>query len=70
MTIEIELRKVLRRRGLSSRDLANRIGITEANLSRLATGKIKEIKLSTLSAICEELDCSPGDVLRRSDGLK
>lgn len=70
MAIEIELREVLRERGLSSRNLAGRIGITEANLSRLVTGKIKAIRLSTLSAICEELDCSPGDVLRRVDGSK
>lgn len=67
MIIEIELREMLRKRGLSSRELASRIGITEANLSRLVTGKISVIKLSTLTAICEELDCSPGDILRRDD---
>lgn len=70
MIIEIELREVLRKRGLSSRELASRIGITEANLSRLVTGKIKAIRLSTLAAICEELDCTPGDILRRSDSMK
>lgn len=70
MIIEIELREVLRKRGLSSRELASRIGITEANLSRLVTGKIKAIRLSTLAAICEELDCTPGDILRRADSMK
>ena len=70
MIIEIELREVLRKRGLSSLELASRIGITEANLSRLVTGKIKAIRLSTLAAICEELDCTPGDILRRSDSIK
>lgn len=70
MIIEIELREVLRKRGLSSRELAGRIGITEANLSRLVTGKIKAIRLSTLAAICEELDCAPGDILCRADSVK
>ena len=64
MIIEIELREVLRKRGLSSRE------ITEANLSRLVTGKIKAIRLSTLAAICEELDCAPGDILCRADSVK
>jgi putative transcriptional regulator len=45
------------------KELAERVGITEANLSILKTGKAKAIRFSTLSAICEALDCQPGDIL-------
>ena len=46
-----------------SNDLAQRIGLTQANLSILKTGKAKAIRLNTLNAICRELDCTPGDIL-------
>lgn len=65
MPIEIKLREILKTRGVSSRELARRVGITEANLSHLVTGKVREVRLSTLSSICEALDCTPGDVLKR-----
>lgn len=63
MAIEINLDVMLARRKMSSLELANRIGITPANLSILKTGKAKAIRFSTLEAICRELRCQPGDIL-------
>ena len=51
------------RRKMSSGELAERIGITQANLSVLKTGKAKAVRFSTLEAICKALDCQPGDIL-------
>ena len=51
------------KRKMSSQELAEKIGITPANLSVLKTGKAKAIRFSTLEAICKALDCQPGDVL-------
>lgn len=48
---------------MSSKDLAKAIGITEANLSLLKRGKVKGVRFETLAAICEQLDCQPGDIL-------
>ena len=48
---------------MRSKDLAAKIDITEANLSLLKSGKVKGIRFATLEAICEELDCKPGDIL-------
>lgn len=63
MAIEINLDVMLAKRKMSSLELANRIGITPANLSILKTGKAKAIRFSTLEAICRELHCQPGDIL-------
>ena len=63
MAIEINLDVMLAKRKMSSLELANRIGITQANLSILKTGKAKAIRFSTLEAICKELQCQPGDIL-------
>ena len=63
MAIEINLDVMLAKRKMSSLELANRIGITPANLSILKTGKAKAIRFSTLEAICRELRCQPGDIL-------
>ena len=63
MAILVNLDVMLARRKMSSLELANRIGITPANLSVLKTGKAKAIRFSTLEAICRELDCQPGDIL-------
>ena len=52
---------------MRSKELAEKIGITEQNLSILKTGKAKAIRLSTLEAICRELDCQPGDVLEYTE---
>ncbi len=63
MAIIVNLDVMLAKRKMSSLELANRIGITQANLSILKTGKAKAIRFSTLEAICSELDCQPGDIL-------
>jgi len=54
---------MMAKRKIRSKELAEQIGITEANLSILKTGKAKAMRFSTLSAICEVLDCQPGDIL-------
>ena len=54
-------------RKISSLELAERIGITPANLSILKTGKAKAIRFATLSAICKELNCQPGDIIKYRD---
>ena len=54
---------MLAKRKMRSNELAERIGLTQANLSILKTGKAKAIRLSTLDAICRELQCAPGDIL-------
>ena len=63
MPIIINLDVMLAKRKMQSQELAERLGITQANLSILKTGKAKAIKLSTLDAICKELDCQPADIL-------
>ena len=54
---------MLARRKVRSKTLAQAVGITEANLSLLKSGKVKGLRFSTLEAICEFLDCQPGDIL-------
>jgi putative transcriptional regulator len=66
MTIYIDLDLMLVKRKCRSLDLANAVGISPQNLSILKTGKAKAIRLSTLNAICEFLECQPGDILRYS----
>ncbi len=63
MHIVVNLDVMLARRKMSSNELASKIGITPANLSILKTGKAKALRFSTLTAICKELDCQPGDIL-------
>ncbi len=63
MPIKINLDIVLAQRGMKSNELAEKIGITTANLSILKTGKAKAVRFSTLEAICEVLDCQPGDII-------
>ena len=63
MPIIINLDVMLAKRKKQSQELAEKIGITQANLSILKTGKAKAIKLSTLEAICKALDCTPADLL-------
>ncbi len=58
---------MLAKRKMSSAALAEKVGITPANLSILKTGKAKAVRFSTLEAICRALDCQPGDVLEYSD---
>ena len=61
--IIVNLDVMLATRKMRSKELAERIGITEANLSLLKSGKVKGVRFETLSAICEALDCQPGDLL-------
>lgn len=63
MAIVVNLDVMMAKRKISLGDLADRIGITPANLSILKTGKAKAIRFSTLEAICKELDCQPADIL-------
>ena len=63
MAIIVNLDVMMAKREITLRDLADRIGITPANLSILKTGKAKAIRFSTLEAICKELDCQPADIL-------
>ncbi|MBE7065295.1 MAG: helix-turn-helix transcriptional regulator [Ruminococcaceae bacterium] len=62
--IEVNLDIVLATRRMTSAELAERIGITQANLSVLKTGKAKAVRFSTLESICKVLDCQPGDILK------
>ncbi|MCR4593949.1 MAG: helix-turn-helix transcriptional regulator [Clostridiales bacterium] len=63
MAIRVKLDVKLAERKMASGELAQKIGITQANLSILKTGKAKAIRFSTLESICKELDCQPGDIL-------
>lgn len=63
MPIIVNLDVMLAKRKMRSKTLAEKIGITEANISVLKTGRAKGIRFSTLEAICKVLDCAPGDIL-------
>lgn len=63
MEIRVNLDVMMAKRKISSGELAEKVGITPANLSVLKTGKAKAIRFSTLMALCHELDCQPGDLL-------
>lgn len=63
MAIIVNLDVMMAKRKITLGDLADRIGITPANLSILKTGKAKAIRFSILEAICKELDCQPADIL-------
>jgi putative transcriptional regulator len=67
MAIEIRLDRMLLERKMTLTELADRVGITVTNLSILKTGKAKAVRLSTLEALCRELDCQPGDIIVRLD---
>ena len=68
MPIVVNLDVVLARRKMKSKDLAARIGITEANLSQLKQGHVKGVRFQTLEAICIALDCESGDLLEYGAG--
>lgn len=63
MRIVVTLDVMLARRKMRAKDLAERIGITEANLSLLRTGKVKGVRFETLAKLCAALECKPGDLL-------
>lgn len=64
MPIRVRLGVMLAERNVKSKELAEFVGITEANLSLLKQGKVKGMRFDTLERICEYLDCQPGDLLR------
>ena len=68
MAIVVRLDVMLALRKVRSKDLADAIGITEANLSLLKSGKVKGVRFTTLEAICEQLQCQPGDLLEYVSG--
>lgn len=63
MAIKVNLDLMLVKRDMSLTELSEKVGVTISNLSILKTGKAKAIRFSTLEAICEALDCQPGDIL-------
>jgi putative transcriptional regulator len=63
MGIIVNLDMMMAKRKISSGELASMIGLTQANLSILKTGKARAVRFSTLEAICKTLDCQPGDIL-------
>ncbi|WP_029253454.1 helix-turn-helix domain-containing protein [Paraoerskovia marina] len=67
MAIAVRLDRMLVERKMTLTELAERVGITVANLSILKTGKAKAVRLGTLDAICRQLECQPGDILEHVD---
>ncbi|MCD8355503.1 MAG: helix-turn-helix transcriptional regulator [Clostridia bacterium] len=63
MAIILRLDRMMADRKISLGDLADQVGITNVNLSKIKTGKVSAIRFSTLNAICRALDCQPGDIL-------
>lgn len=70
MAIISRLDRVMADRKMSLNELSERVGITNVNLSKLKTGKISAIRFSTLNAICEALNCQPGDILEYQPGAQ
>jgi putative transcriptional regulator len=68
MPIRVHLDRVLLERRMSLTELADRVGVTIANLSILKTGKARAVRFSTLAALCRELECQPGDLLLYEPG--
>jgi putative transcriptional regulator len=68
MPIRVRLDRILLERRMSLTELADRVGVTIANLSILKTGKARAIRFSTLEALCRELDCQPGDIVGYEPG--
>ena len=68
MPIRVQLDRVLFERRMSLTELADRVGMTIANLSILKTGKARAVRFSTLAALCRELDCQPGELLAYEPG--
>ena len=63
MSIVLRLDRMMADRKISLNDLAQKVGIANVNLSKIKTGKVSAIRFSTLDAICDALDCQPGDIL-------
>ncbi len=69
MTILVRLDVVLAKRKMKSKELAARVGITEANLSKFKSGSVKGVKFETLDKICEVLECQPGDLIEHQKNI-
>ena len=63
MAIILKLDRMMAKRKISLNELSEKVGVANVNLSRIKTGKISAIRFSTLDALCEILDCQPGDIL-------
>ena len=63
MAIILRLERVMADRKMSLNELSERVGVSNVNLSKIKTGKISAVRFSTLNAICQALDCQPGDIL-------
>lgn len=63
MAIILRLDRIMADRKINLKELADKVGISNVNLSNLKTGKVKAVRFSTLEAICDVLDCQPGDIL-------
>lgn len=63
MSIKVNLDKILKEKGMTSTELCKKVGITNANLSILKTGKARAVRFSTLESICNILNCQPGEIL-------
>ncbi len=70
MAIKVCLEDVLKKRGMTSKELAAKVGITEANLSILRTGKAKGVRFATINKICFYLNCDVGDILKFDGNLE
>ncbi len=68
MAIKVNLDLMLVKRDMTLTELSEEVGVTISNLSILKTGKAKAVRFSTLNAICEALDCQPGDILEYEEG--
>ena len=68
MAIRVQLDRLLVERRMSLTELADRVGVTVANLSILKTGKARAVRFTTLFALCRELECQPGDILTYEPG--
>ncbi|MBQ6799431.1 MAG: helix-turn-helix transcriptional regulator [Oscillospiraceae bacterium] len=70
MAIQVHLDEILKQRGMTSKELCRKIGITEANLSILRSGKAKGIRFGTVNRICYYLQCDVGDILKFDGNLE
>lgn len=70
MAIILRLDRIMADRKINLKELAEKVGISNVNLSNLKTGKVKAVRFSTLEAICEVLNCQPGDILEYQKNIK
>ena len=64
MAIAVQLDEIMADRRVSLNELSEKVGVTNVNLSRIKTGKVRAVRFSTLAAICDALECQPGDILK------